>query len=360
MQVCFIIGAMNFSGAEKVLSLVAEGIKNNGHDVSVVLVDKKYGEKEIQKGISTYGVKSTGGKISRIINRWKHIRYVVKEINPDVVVSFGSVCNVNTIPALAGLSYPIVVCERNDPVFDPRKKGERAIRWLLYHFADGYVFQTEKISQYFRKICKNKNTAIIPNPIIDSGIRWDVSKSEKRIVTVARLDNYQKDQITMFKAFDIFHNLHPDYKLEVFGSGPDEGKYREYLSDRGWDDFIRLKGKTNDPISEIRTASIFLLTSKYEGMPNALMEALSIGIPCVSTNCGGGGAEYLMSLCEYPVELAPVGNAEIIAKELSDLVENKELLIRLSEAGLKINTFLEKGKIIKQWTDYLGKVVNKR
>lgn len=351
---------MNFSGAEKVLSLVAEGIKNNGHDVSVVLVDKKYGEKEIQKGISTYGAKSTGGKISRIINRWKHIRYVVKEINPDVVVSFGSVCNVNTIPALAGLSYPIVVCERNDPVFDPRKNGERAIRWLLYHFADGYVFQTEKISQYFRKICKNKNTAIIPNPIVDSGIRWDVSKSEKRIVTVARLDNYQKDQITMFKAFDIFHNLHPEYTLDVFGSGPDEGKYREYLSERGWDSYILLKGKTSDPVSEIRNASMFLLTSKYEGMPNALMEALSIGIPCVSTNCGGGGAKYLMSLCEYPVELAPVGNAEIIAKDINDAIENRDILIRMSEAGLKINTLLEKGKIVKQWIDYLEKVVNKR
>ena len=191
-------------------------------------------------------------------------------------------------------------------------------------------------------------------------MRWDISKSEKRIVTVARLDNYQKDQLTMFKAFDIFHDLHPDYTLEVFGSGPDEGKYREYLLDRGWSDFIRLKGKTNDPISGIRTASMFLLTSKYEGMPNALMEALSIGIPCISTNCGGGGAEHLMALCEYPVKPTPVGNAERIAKELDDLIGNTDLLISMSEAGLKINASLEKGKIVKQWIDYLEKVVNKR
>lgn len=351
---------MNFSGAEKVLSLVAEEIKNNGHDVSVVLVEKNYGEKEIRNGISTYGAKSTGGKISRILTRWKNIRSVIKEIKPDIVVSFGSVCNVNTVPALVGLPYPIVVCERNDPVFDPRKKGERAVRWLLYHFADGYVFQTDKIRDYFRKICKNKNVAVIPNPIVDSGMRWDISKSEKRIVTVARLDNYQKDQLTMFKAFDIFHDLHPDYTLEVFGSGPDEGKYREYLLDRGWSDFIRLKGKTNDPISDIRTASMFLLTSKYEGMPNALMEALSIGIPCISTNCGGGGAEHLMALCEYPVKPTPVGNAERIAKELDDVIGNTDLLISMSEAGLKINASLEKGKIVKQWIDYLEKVVNKR
>ena len=100
MKVCFIIGAMNYSGAEKVLSIIMGELADQGEDISVILLEQAYGLKETLGKIKTFGAKADGSTISRLSKRWYYIRKNVQEINPDVVVSFGSVCNVNSIMSL--------------------------------------------------------------------------------------------------------------------------------------------------------------------------------------------------------------------------------------------------------------------
>lgn len=359
MNICFVIGAMKFSGAEKVLSIIAKELLENNNSVSVILLEQEYSVIGDEDGIITYGAKASGNKISRLLHRWSYIRKNVKKINPDIIISFGSVCNVNMLSALLFSKLPKVVCERNDPNYDPRSKSDKFTRWFLYHFANGYVFQTNEIRDYFQKIIKDKDIAVIPNPIIDTGIRWDYAKAEKRIATVARLDNFQKDQYVMFEAFKIFHEKHPDYILDIYGNGPDETNYKKYILDNKLDKCIFLKGKINDPLNNIKTASIFLLTSKFEGMPNALMEALSIGIPCISTDCGGGGAKFLMNSCNCSDGLVEVGNASKIAKKMHSLVENKNLMNEMSSNELQINDLLEKRIIVQQWIQFFMKILEK-
>lgn len=359
MNICFVIGTMKFSGAEKVLSMIAKELLESNNSVSVILLEQEYSVIGDEEGIITYGAKATGNKISRLLHRWSYIRKNVKRINPDIIVSFGSVCNVNMLSALLFYKIPKIVCERNDPNYDPRSRSDKLTRWLLYHFANGYVFQTNEIRDYFKSIIKDKNTAVIPNPIIDSGIRWDYEKTEKHIATVARLDDFQKDQYVMFEAFEVFHEKHPDYILDIYGNGPDETNYKKYIKDNKLDKCIFLKGKTTDPLNNIKTASIFLLTSKFEGMPNALMEALSIGIPCVSTDCGGGGAKFLMKSCDCSKGLVEVGNARKIADKMHSLVENKNLMNEMSSNELKINDLLEKRVIVQQWIQFLMEMLEK-
>ena len=357
MNICFVIGAMKFSGAEKVLSMIAKELLENNNRVSVILLEQEYSIIGDEEGIVTYGAKANGNKISRLLHRWSYIRKNVKKINPDIIISFGSVCNVNMLSALLFSKLPKVVCERNDPNYDPRSKSDKLTRWFLYHFANGYVFQTNEIRDYFHNIIKGKDTAIIPNPIVDSGIRWEYEKTEKRIATVARLDDYQKDQYVMFDAFKEFHERHPEYILDVYGSGPDEANYKNYILDNNLKKYIFLRGKTNDPLNDIKTAKFFMLTSKFEGMPNALMEALSIGIPCISTDCGGGGAKFLMNSCNCSDGLVEVGNARKIAEKMHSLVENEDLMNEMSSNELQINDLLEKRIIVQQWIQFLMKIL---
>lgn len=351
MHICFIIGALNYSGAEKVLTIVAKELYRNKNKVSVVLLEKPNGTIENIDGILTYGAKATGIKLQRVISRWRNIRNNIKKVNPDIVVSFGSVCNTNAVPSLIGTNYPLVLCERNDPIYDPKKRSERFFRWFLYRFADGYVFQTEKIKSYFSKKIRSK-AAIIENPLIRQNYMWNSSNHEKSIVTVARLDNFQKDHITMFNAFKIFHAYYPDYVLDIYGEGPDRNIYEKIISDMGLTKSIILHGKCKNPVEKLIHSEIFLLTSKYEGMPNALMEAMSIGMPCISTDCGGGGAKALFDMTDSGI-LVPSGDAEAIAKALIQLIHNEKLKSKIADNALRINHYLDKRRICDKWEIYL-------
>lgn len=356
-HICFVIGAMNYSGAEKVLSIVANEFAAKRYRVSVILLEDEVGSVRSENGITTYGAKATGNKISRILTRWKNIRNVIKQLSPDVVVSFGSVCNVNTIPAMFGVSIPLVVCERNDPVYDPRKQSERFIRLILYRFATGYVFQTERIRDYFSNSIRKKST-VIANPISDSGIRWNINGCEKSIATVARLDDFQKDHYVMFDAFKKYSRKHPEYSLHMYGDGPDKNKYKKVIAEMKMSDKIILHGKSISPLVDIKKSEVFLLTSRFEGMPNALMEALSIGMPCVSTDCGGGGAAELCSLVDSG-SIVPVGDAAAIANALCELVEDRSKEIQYSKNAVAINNLLSKEEVVLKWEKYLSKLTKK-
>ena len=356
MKICFIIGSMSFSGAEKVLSILMKELHSKGNEVYVILLNQDKNIIGNEDGIITYGAKATGGKIGRVLSRWKNIRKNVKTINPEIVVSFGSVCNVNMLPALIGVNVKKVVCERNDPKHDPRKKSEKLIRKITYPLADGYVFQTEEIKKYFSNKIQYKSV-VIPNPIIDSGIRWNKQECKKSVITVARLDDYQKDQIVMFKAFMKFSEIESGYTLDVYGDGPDKEQYQKFINENGLEEKIILHGKSNNPLHEIAKSEIFLLTSKYEGMPNALMEAMSIGIPCVSTDCGGGGAKALFSMVEEGL-IAKVGDEKDIAMKLKEMVDNEKKYIEISDNLIKINEILSPEKISVKWTEFFKQMIS--
>ncbi len=352
MHICFIIGEMNFSGAEKVLSIVANELSIREHEISIILLKDKYGSVNKYDNYTTYGVNITNAnRISRIFRRLSNIRKMVCEISPDVIVSFGYVCNVNSISSLFNVKIPLIVCERNDPKFDPRKFMQKFSRWILYRFASGYVFQTERIKKYFDKSIQ-KRAVVIPNPIIDTGIRWNIDKCKKSIITVARLDDFQKDQVVMFKAFKEFSKTNPEYTLDVYGDGPDKQTYISIIHELEMEGKIILHGKSANPLQEVQNSEIFLLTSKFEGMPNALMEALSIGIPSVSTDCGGGGAAELCNMVDAGI-IVPVGDITAISTALDDLSHDDEKKSRFSNNSVRINNVLSKDVVTVKWENFL-------
>ena len=357
MKICFVIGSMNYSGAEKVLSMIVDEIKHE-HDVHVVLLEMEFGACSVENGVSLHGARADGSRIRRLLKRWNNIGAIVAELQPDIVVSFGYVCNVNTIMALWRCKTPLVVCERNDPVYDPRKATEKAARSLLYRFADGYVFQTETIKHYFSKQIQGRS-CVIPNPISAPATKWIREKAENKFVTVARLDDFQKDQTMMIEAFSDFLKVYPDYSLEIYGDGPSKEDYRRLIEKLGVEDKVFLMGKTNDASKVVATSRAFLLTSVFEGMPNALIEAMAVGAPCISTDCGGGGAAALRGYCEG-VLLIPVGSRELLVHELRRIVEDEEMAQRLSNNASKIVDVLDKKKVANQWLDYLHRLSIKK
>ncbi len=356
MRVCFVVGKMSFSGAEKVLSIVAKSLVDQGDDVHVLLLQKENGYYSEEENLKIHGVKPSGNKIKRVITRFSNIRKTVKGINPDVVVSFGYVCNNNTIIAMMCSGIPVIACERNDPNYDPLDKTQRVIRKLVYGWAKGYVFQTETISHCFSKKIQQK-AAIIPNPIEKSDYTWSDKESNNVIVTVARLDEYQKNLTSLFEAFSVFYASHINYLLEVYGDGPDRALLENKIAELKMTDKIILKGRINNPTSQIVKAKMFVLSSVFEGMPNALMEAMSVGLPCISTDCGGGGAAALASY-DGGCILVPVGDVISLTNAMTSVADDNNYRNVISEQASKINERLAVEEIIKLWQAYLQKIAH--
>ena len=151
---------------------------------------------------------------------------------------------------------------------------------------------------------------------------------------------------------NIFSEKHPDYNLKLYGTGPDMEKIKLWAEECGISDKILFMGLTKQPMKDVLKDGIFIITSDYEGIPNALLEAMASGLPCVSTDCTPGGARLLITDHENGL-LAPIGDVEKLAHALCEFAENEELAIKCgNNAKFVIERFAPE-KIIGQWEKYI-------
>lgn len=352
MKIGFIIGTLNFSGAEKIARYLIESLyKDHGHEIGILLLSggDTYPELDYAKQFS---VKAKGDVVFRVINRQRQIRRIVDAEKFDVVISFGAVSNLDVMEALRFSKTPVILCERNDPVSDPARKLLRLRRALIYKKASGFVFQTERIADFFGEKIKSRS-AVIPNFIEQKYDKVDHEASENNIVITARLSEKQKNISMLLRAFKRFSKDN-DYKLYIVGDGPDEAKYRAYINENSLEDRVILTGKQR-VMPYLQNAKFFVLSSYYEGMPNSLIEALAVGLPCISTDCSGGGAAALINNGENGI-LIPSGDEDALVDAMTRMADDSELRVRLGNEAYKINETLEFGKIISMWINYIERV----
>ncbi len=348
MKICFCIGKLSFSGAENVIRYLAEGLLERNHSVSVILLEQMPDEKDmIQKLIIENAIVSESGFVN-VLRRIKAIRKSLKTIKPDVFVIFNYAMAFTAVPASLNLPWlKTIVCERNPPECVPKEKTRKCARDFLFHFADVCVSQTNIIAEYFKRIVKQN--IVIPNPIRTPGKMCpDVDKRDKVFVTVARLDDYQKNQSMMIRAFAYVVEKHPEYKLHFLGDGPDLEKYKKLVTDLGIQTQVKFCGNVTEPLEYIKNCRAFLLSSNYEGMPNALIEAMSIGLPCISTDCVGGAASELIENNVNGI-LVPVADELLFSDAMMKLIEDDKYCQKLGEKAFEINQTLEGSEIISEW-----------
>ena len=360
MNICFAIGTLNYSGAEKIVRHLINKLNDGENRISVMLMSCSSPIPTVPKEVVQYPLYVDPGvfknPLMRVARRINGIRNVVNNNNFDVVISFGVVFNMDVALGLVGSKTRLILCERNDPVYDPRSKIQRLRRALTYPLADGYVFQTETIKKFFSKDIQSKSV-VIPNFIEETIDQSDTYHPLRQAwATSARLDDNQKNQKTLIKAFSLFAKTHPNYKLEMYGDGPDRRKLEEYASECGVKSDVLFMGRVKNPMHEIRSCKGFILTSKFEGMPNALIEAMAYAMPCISTDCGGGGAKALITDTVNGL-LLQNDKPETIAAAMSRLSDDDEYATRLGLNAYRINEELNIDKIINKWTAYFDDVV---
>lgn len=345
------------------LSFVANSLCEKGHDISLVNFNAapeyvNVAKRVINEKIAIYEEKS--GKKKTAADKIWMVMNAAREQQAEVLVGFTEIPNV--VAKIAGflLGIPSVMSERGDPVRTGVGKGLK--NWLvlqLINSSRGGVFQTEGAMNFYGKGLK-KRGIIIPNPIFINEVIPQIKHSDrsKTIVSVGRFDNEQKRYDIMLEAFAIFSKKHPNYILKLYGKGNDEESIRDWIKERVLEDKVKLMGITAHPMQSIHKDGMFLITSDYEGISNALLEAMAVGLPCVSTDHSPGGARLLISDHENGL-LAPTRDSYALALAMCEYAENDKLAQKCGENAKNVLERFAPERIVMQWETYLFGIINR-
>jgi len=353
MKIVLTIAHMNLGGAQRVCyNLIKWLTENTESEVHLMIYSGRTIKEDYDLSRIPYTIVS-----GRLFNKISRIRGELKRIKPDVLVTMGVPGALFDVPACAGLGIKHIISERNDPAHFAGHTFTRIISRLLMHRADGFVFQTKDAKAFYSGEIA-KRSVVIPNPLFigdDCPDTQYVGEREKTIVTTGRL-NKQKNHPLLIRAFKRIVEEYPDYKLIIYGEGPERKNDETLIRELGLQKRVLLPGSINDVLEKICKSSLYVLSSDFEGMPNALMEAMALGLPCISTDCPCGGPRELIEN-EINGILVPVGDKHALVNALEQLITNRKMALQMGKNALAIRETHSKDVICQRWLDYFKQVV---
>lgn len=343
-NIVFFIGALGSGGAERVVSILTRQHVQKGIPVEIVLYYDEPPFYDIHPDVRiTYVERETGSR-----NLLKNIlwlrRYFTR--NAGLVISFLAQFNMVALAALFATGIPVIVADRNDPRHMPKQAPVRIARNILYHLADAVVVQTQHNKAYFSPTLQKK-CSIIYNPVDLQDKKGMALRTEKknRIISAARLMK-QKNQLMLINAFAQIKKEFPAYTLTIYGEGPFRGELEKKIGELGLEDSVFLPGKVQNIFDCIADADLFVLSSDFEGMPNALIEAMCLGLPVISTRVSG--ATDLIIDGENGL-LTDVGNTKQFEDAMRQMLADAELRRGCANEAVKLNDQLHTDIITAQW-----------
>ena len=360
MKLTFFIGGLSGGGAERVVCNLANYLIMRGHNVSVMtMVDNKqaYFLNEKVKRISLIKQNERKGFIFDSIVRFCRLRKQMIRSETDTFVVFLPTTTILMLFLRHMTKAKVIVSERVNP--GSYSGVEKVILKKLAHRADAYVFQTKNIQQWYGNSVGSAKSVVIPNAINEEFLKEKyVGEREKRIVGAGRLTN-QKNFTLLIKAFAGIAPQFPDYKLVIYGEGPEKQALVELVEDLHINNRVLFPGYVTNLGEEIKSASLFVLSSDFEGMPNALMEAMALGVPCISTDCDGGGARFLIDNGKNGF-LIEKGNVDQLKTKMIEILSDTELANKLSNEAVKIQDLLSPEKVYRQWEQLIMDIGSKQ
>ncbi len=342
-RIAFVIGNMQRDGAERVISILAGYYCKKGWTVDIVtLLDCKC-DYELDINISIVSICRESKSYYGNILFWTNgIRRYAKSKKPKKIVSFVARINILTLIACFGLKINIIVSERNDPAADGRSNFVRIATFILYKLADCIVFQTLWAQSCFPKSIIKKSI-VIPNPVKVSALASNIKM--KKIVAVGRLEP-QKNHAMLISAFKKIHDCYPDYSLYIYGEGRLRGSLIKQIQLLGLEEAVFLPGSAKDIHKKIADAEMFVLSSNYEGLSNALLEAMMMGLPCISTDCAGSNEVIQNNINGL---LIPMGDTDKLAECMKQLINDKEFSSQISQESQMTSRQFDSEIVIRKW-----------
>lgn len=358
-HIAMLIGSLNKGGSERVLVNLAEYFRLRGYKVTIVTQYKTENEYTLSGGIdrilSDITKEETGrSRTVNFLKRFFKLRHIWQEKEPDLILSFIGKNNMMAILTSRFLHIPTVVSVRGEPKEEYYSPLLKLSARLLFCFADGIVLQTAASMEFFPKTVRKK-AIVLKNSLNPAFIRETYTgERDKEIVAVGRIDA-NKNHEMIIKAFAAIADKYKDYRLIIYGEGELRLPLLKMTEELGLEEQISLPGSISDVAETIYKASVFVLSSYSEGMPNTLIEAMALGIPCISTNCSGGGPAELIEENENGILVEP-GDWKKMAENLQKLISDKEYAAKLGRNAAKIKDKLNPDIVNGAWEEYFSKM----
>ena len=276
------------------------------------------------------------------------LRSYIKNEAPDVVISFMGMANKRMLIATRRLNVAKIVSVRNDP---NKEYGSTLLHKLiaryLFNKADCVVLQTTDAARYFGKKIRSKSNIIL-NPISDRFYKKSYDPNDKNIISVGRLEP-QKNYKLLIEAFAIIAEDFPNHNLIIYGEGYQKDELARDIYRHNLEGRVFLPGNQNNVEDVLSKAKLFVLSSDYEGLPNALMEAMAVGVPVISTDCPCGGPKELTQGGKTGL-LTDCGNSELLAEKIRNVLNmTTDQLLELSDKEKTRASEFSLDVIMKQW-----------
>lgn len=418
-KIMFHLNCLEQGGAERVVSNLANQFVKEKYEVIVATewqgkdefwLDDKV--RRIHVGLQEADEKK--GRLAKVLRRQGNLRRLVKEEKPDILIAFAHNAIYRALLSTIGLKTPVLISVRTDPAGHYDSTLDKLAIPVLFRRAAGCVFQTEGQKAFFPGFLQRKSRIIL-NPVHekyfqDFGIGANEEEQEskgeeaasaaadaeaaasaeqaesaetavdtapaenteeageeqpreedgrrKAVVQSGRLVDF-KNQPMLIEAFLKVREAHPDYVLEIYGPDSFDGTKEtlETLITRYQaGEFIRLMGGSDRLEKLLPDASVFAFSSDWEGLPNALLEAMAMGLPIVATDCPCGGPRTVITNEENGL-LVPIKDAEAMAAGINRLIEDRELAARLGENARSIRELVNPEAVITQWRSYIDELI---
>lgn len=359
-KLAFYIGSLNKGGAERVFVNLAEYFQNKGYQIVMVTQYQKEDEYVLAEGIRRVisdipPKETTGSRAVNFYRRMSRLHRIWKKERPDLVLSCVGKNNFMAVVTTMFTKTKPVVSVVGEAKEEYPNRLMKALANLLFPFASGVILQTERSKSFFSQRV-SRTSVILPNSLNPLFIRERFrGEREKRIVSVGRLDA-NKNHEMMIRAFAGLAGRYPEYTLTIYGEGELREHLQKLIASLGLEEKVFLPGVVPDVAERIEKAALFLLVSYSEGVSNALIEALALGLPVIATDVPSGGTQELIRHGENGL-IIPPGDEEALKAAMERLLSDGEYAERLGEQAHKIQERLAPERVNRQWQEYFESIL---
>ena len=360
MKITIFIGGLSGGGAERVACNLANSLVSRGHAVEMLTMSDAKEAYGLDERVTRAALLQESERKNVIYNtalRMRRLRrYLREHKDVDAYVVMLPVTILMMMLVRGATRAKIILSERNDPVnYSPRMQK------LLKHYcgkADGLVFQTDVVKEWYAPCLKKARGTVIPNAINPAFLRPAYEGEREKVIVGAGRLNTQKNFPLLIRAFAKVADRFPEHKLVIYGQGALEESLKTLAGELGVGDRVVFPGYVDNMPERLEKASMFVLSSDYEGMPNALMEAMASGLPCVSCDCGGGGARFLIRDGENGL-LVPCKDEEALAGAMQKVLSDEALAAMLGSKARQLQETLAPEHIYGVWESFIKELAEK-
>ena len=359
-RIALIVNSLQAGGAERVASHLANAWVDRGTRVTVLITDSKRGApfypfREHVKLVYLVDLgRSYRHGLRGYWSKFSALRQFVSANQFDAVIAFTTHVNIAMLLACAGLRVRLLVAERTYPPLAPIGFWWAVLRRHLYARATRVVFQSSEGQKWLEEQIPSAKGVVIPNPVqlplAEAGAlvapEQTVAKGVKVILAAGRLGQ-GKQFDHLIRTFAHLADLFPDWRLVILGEGPERDQLNSLVTSAGLAARVALPGQAGNMAAWYQRAAFFVLTSKFEGSPNVLLEALAHGCPAVSYDCDTGPRDIIRDgvdgILVTPGDLVALGAA------LQSMMQDEDMRLRMAAQAIAVRDRFSIDVVLAQW-----------